>query len=229
MQFRKNSIIFTKDAGFIGNAICAAQNLYWKEVGKKSQFSHVVFIGPDGKCRESVVKMKWVKVQKKIFGIKISIPQLKFVNGIYISDPETRYKDAQKEYSKMAVEYGFKWSKSVWEKAAAYGDKLYAEKQKYGGIELFGTLWVITKWKWYMKTKQYKKADELLLKENPFNSSKMVYCIAFVADAVAAGGVKNYLNVDDDPQPDVNSSTSTVDHGWWTKVPCKREMLFNRD
>jgi len=196
----KKGMVFFKDKGFIGNAIIESQNIRWNG---KSQWSHIGFFYNE-KFYESTVKFKITKERKKFLFFHINIPKLQYVYGIYITDIAKRFKNWRKSYSKLGIQYNFNFSERIWKKAIEKAEQMKKNHIKYGGLELFGTLSQLIKWK---MTKDPEKREKILQEKNPFNTSS-VYCIAFVADCFSS--VK-YI--------DVESSISTVDDGWFTKLP----------
>jgi len=215
MNIPKRGCIFFQGKGFISQAIIEAQNIRWSG---KSQWSHIGFV-KDGIFYESTVKVGIVKERKKLFSVfgkdvYATVPKVKFVYGIYISDVGKRLKNWQKENFQIGFQSDFDLPNSVWETMKKYTEELKRKKVKYGGKELFGTLWVLMKWK---LTKDPKKRVEILKKKNPFDTSD-VYCIAFVNDAFKAAGI-NYID------PSIDSSVSTVDDGWYTKLKHRKTIV----
>lgn len=180
-------IIYFNDDEFIDEAIMYCQSIYTKEkYGVKSKWSHIGFLGSDNKFYESTVEFSWTKI---VYGIKISSCK-KLIKKI-------------KRCKKIGIQYDLDLAEDEWKEMQDYGKLLKKRKVKYGGIELFGTLWTILKWKVVSK----KKRKEILKKENPFNS-EAVYCCAFVSDAIMKTTNKNFIS------PKIDASISVVDEGW---------------
>jgi len=205
------TIVFFKGRGFISKAIIEAQHIYVKERFKKSsQWSHIGFVGIDGKFYESTVKVsiKWQKkILFKIFGkeVSIKVPKINYVYGIYITDVEKRFKNIEKTDEKLGFQYDIQdLTLKDWEEITNYGKFLKEKNIKYGGKELFGTLITLIKWK---ITKNEKKRKQLLKEKNPFDTSD-VYCVAFVSDCIKEGSKRNYTD------PSINHSVLTVDEPW---------------
>ncbi len=185
------TILFEKGKDFISNAIIEAQNIFWEEQGKKSQWSHIGFFGSDGKFYESTVKFTWGKL----------------VYGIRVSKPKKILKEVFKNDEKIGIQLNLgEISNEDWDKITEEGKKLKKQKCTYGGLELVGTLFTIMRWKF---TRDPEKRKKLLQEHNPFNDVKSMYCIAFVADCIEKASVE-YVNVE--------HSISTVDHGWFTEL-----------
>lgn len=192
------TVMFEKGKGFISNAIIESQNIVWDEQGKKSQWSHIGFFGTDGKFYESTVKFGWKKI---LYGIRVSKPK-KILKEILKNDEKIGF---QTTFDKI--------SDVDWEAITAKGKELKKKKVKYGGVELVGTLITILRWK---LSKNPDKRRRIMREHNPFDSSKSMYCIAFVADCIEKANV-NYV--------DVTHSVSTVDHGWFTKLKHKSNII----
>ena len=192
------TIMFEKGKGFIGNAIIESQNIFWSEQGKKSQWSHIGFFGTDGNFYESTVKFSWKKL---VYGIRVSKPK-KILKEILKNDEKIGF---QTNLTKI--------SDKEWETITTKGKELKKEKYTYGGLELIGTLITILRWK---LTKDPEKRKKLLQEHNPFDDVKSMYCIAFVADCIEKANV-DYV--------DVESSISTVDHGWFTKLENEKRIF----
>ncbi len=185
------TIIFEKGKDFISQAIIQAQNLFWQDHDKQSQWSHIGFIGSDSRFYESTVKFTR---KGFVYGIRIS-RQKKILKEIYKSD------------EKIGIQNKFvQITDDDWKKITEKAISLKKAKYTYGGLELIGTLLVILKWK---LTRDPEKKEKILREHNPFDIKESVYCIAFVADCLAAAG-KEYLNI--------QHSISTVDHGWFTDL-----------
>jgi len=184
---KPKTIIYFLGDDFTDEAIIYFQNIYTKEkYGKKSQWSHIGFLGEDGKFYESTVIFSWFK----------------FCYGIKISSMKYLKKKISKSV-KIGVQYDIDLADNEWMKMQEYGRELKKDKIKYGGMELFGTLWTILKWKLSSK----KERKRILKKENPLNSSD-VYCCAFVSDAIRETTDKYFID------PDIHASVSVVDEGW---------------
>jgi len=216
MNLLKHTIVYTKAKSFIGDAVTACQDIYWKKNGKKSKFSHTGFVGSDGLFYESIITMKVINAPLKIWKWTPNIPQLKYTSGVKISKLWKRYKNIDKEYDTVGLQIGIKISDKSWELATAFAKTLANAKYRYGTLELIGTLWTLLKWKYYNRTKKYTKAKALLKKDNPLDKKSAGYCIAFVAECLRAAGVK-YL--------DINPSVATVDHGWHSKIKHTKRMI----
>jgi len=210
------TIIFFKDDGFIGDAICAAQNIYWHEYGKESQWSHIGFVGSDGMFYESTVRKGFKTKVKRVFGIKFKYKVPAYIYGVTSMPAEKRLKKWWKHYEQIGIQYDFKTvSDEDWDLITKYAQYLIKNKTKYGGFELFGTLVALIEWR---LTSDPKKKAEILKKDNPVNTEN-VYCIATVADCFLKGAAIHYID------PGINSSISTVDHGWWTPLKCKSKII----
>ena len=192
------TIMFEKGKGFIENAILESQNIYWDEQGKKSQWSHIGFFGINGNFYESTVKFGWKKL----------------VYGIRVSKPKKILKEILKNDEKIGFQFKFEnISDEDWEAITAKGKELKKKKVTYGGLELFGTLITILRWK---LTRDPKKRKKILQEHNTFDDVKSMYCIAFVADCIEKANV-DYV--------DVEHSISTVDHGWFTKLKHENKKI----
>ncbi len=192
------TIMFEKGKGFIENAILESQNIYWSDEGKISQWSHIGFFGIDGKFYESTVKFSWKKL----------------VYGIRVSKPPKILKEILKNDGKIGFQFEFEnMSDEDWEAITTKGKELKKKKVTYGGLELVGTLITILRWK---LTRNPDKRRRILREHNPFDNSKSMYCIAFVADCIEKANV-NYV--------DVEHSVSTVDHGWFTKLKHENKKI----
>jgi len=192
------TIMFEKGKGFISQAILESQNIVWKEAGKHSQWSHIGFFGTDGKFYESTVKFGWKKI---LYGIRVSKPE-KILKEIVKHDEEIGFQDKFENISDEG-----------WETITQKGKELKRKKVKYGGLELVGTLITILRWK---LTRNPDKRRRILREHNPFDESRSMYCIAFVADCIEKANV-NYV--------DVEHSVSTVDHGWFTKLKHENKKI----
>ena len=192
------TIMFEKGKGFIGSAIIESQNIVWSEQDKKSQWSHIGFFGTDGKFYESTVKFSWKKL----------------TYGIRVSKPKKILKEIIKHDEKIGFQTVFEnISDEDWEAITAKGKELKKKKVKYGGVELVGTLITILRWK---LARNPDKRRRILREHNPFDSTKSMYCIAFVADCIEKANV-NYV--------DVEHSVSTVDHGWFTELKHENKKI----
>ena len=192
------TIMFEKGKGFIENAILESQNIVWQEEGKISQWSHIGFFGTDGKFYESTVKFSWKKL----------------IYGIRVSKPKKILKEILKNDEKIGFQFEFEnISDENWEAITAKGKELKKNKVTYGGLELVGTLITILRWK---LTRNPDKRRRILREHNPFDNSKSMYCIAFVADCIEKANV-NYV--------EVQHSVSTVDHGWFTKLKHENKKI----
>jgi hypothetical protein len=209
MQFKNNSVIFFRNRGWLGDAIIAAQDIYWKTEGKKSKWSHIGFVGPDGIFRESTVKLQWVPTGKKFLGINLK--KLKYVYGIHRTELTERMNNWKEDYEEIGMQSDFKFKEQVWQEMADIGDDMYDRGYDYGGTELLGTLWTILKYKF---TRNAEKRRNMLLERNPLDKIDDMYCIAFVARCFLRAG-KQYINV--------HPSVSTVDAGWFTRMTHKEE------
>ena len=192
------TIMFEKGKGFIENAILESQNIYWSEEGKRSQWSHIGFFGTDGKFYESTVKFSWKKI---LYGIRVSKPK-KILKEIIKNDEKIGF---QFEFENISDE--------DWEAITTKGKELKKKKVTYGGLELVGTLITILRWK---LSRNPDKRRRILREHNPFDNSKSMYCIAFVADCIEKANV-NYV--------DVEHSVSTVDHGWFTNLKHENKKI----
>ena len=194
-DLKPRRVILTRAKGFISAAICKCQDIYTqKKYNKPSLFSHIVLIGEDGICYESTVEFNWKK--------------FKLVYGMKASDPKKTYSLKKlKDYEVICFQKRFDvLKKKQWTQITEYAKKCVRDKVKYGGLELFGTLWTLIKWRFYLAVGMNKSADKLLEKKNPFDDTENVYCIAFVSDAIASTG-KKYIKI--------NSSVATVDEGYY--------------
>ena len=192
------TIMFEKGKGFIENAILESQNIFWDEHGKKSQWSHIGFFGTDGKFYESTVKFSWKKL----------------TYGIRVSKPKKILKEIIKNDEKIGFQFEFEnISDEDWEAITTKGKELKKKKVTYGGLELVGTLITILRWK---LTRNPDKRRRILREHNPFDNSKSMYCIAFVADCIEKANV-DYV--------EVQHSVSTVDHGWFTKLKHENKKI----
>ncbi|MBN2461362.1 MAG: hypothetical protein JXB60_07115 [Candidatus Cloacimonetes bacterium] len=193
----RGAIIFERGCDFISQAIIEAQDIFWEEEAKKSQWSHIGFIGADGYFYESTVKFSGRR----------------FVYGVRITQPSQLIKEMTKNDDLIGIQYDLDMNRSQWEKATAKARQMKREKYVYGGLELFGTL--LRLWRWKL-TRDPRKRKNLLQKRNPFNLKKSLYCIAFVADCLEAAGVE-YISVE--------HSIATVDHGWYTTLPHRKRII----
>jgi len=192
------TIMFEKGKGFISTAIIESQNIVWQVEGKRSQWSHIGFFGTDGKFYESTVKFSWKKL----------------LYGIRVSKPKKILKEIIKNDDRIGFQFGFKnISDKDWEAITAKGKELKKKKVTYGGVELVGTLITILRWK---LSRNPDKRRRILREHNPFDNSKSMYCIAFVADCIEKANV-NYV--------DVEHSVSTVDHGWFSKLKHENKKI----
>ncbi|NQT65935.1 MAG: hypothetical protein HQ554_07120 [FCB group bacterium] len=192
------TIMFEKGKGFISNAIIESQNIIWQAEGKRSQWSHIGFFGTDGKFYESTVKFSWKKI----------------LYGIRVSKPKKILKEIIKNDDRIGFQFGFKnISDKDWEAITTKGKELKKKKVTYGGVELVGTLVTILRWK---LTRNPDKRRRILREHNPFDNSKSMYCIAFVADCIEKANV-DYV--------EVQHSVSTVDHGWFTKLKHENKKI----
>jgi len=205
------SVVFTASNDFISNTIRDAQDIYTLDKYKKNSiWSHIGFIGNDGNFYESTVDLNVYKKEEKILGLfKVKVPHYGFTYGIKITPVEERFSDEKlKKLIRIGIQTNFVFPKisteSVFNKMMEYGLKLKQNKIKYGGIELFGTLLVLLKYKMAKSEEEKKK---LLSLKNPFNNSS-VYCVAFVSDSFKYAGI-NYTD------PSINSSVLTVDEAWY--------------
>ncbi|MEA2095296.1 MAG: hypothetical protein U9P73_01200 [Candidatus Cloacimonadota bacterium] len=192
------TIMFEKGKGFISTAILESQNIVWQEEGKRSQWSHIGFVGTDGKFYESTVKFGWKKI---LYGIRVSKPK-KILKEIIKHDDRIGF---QFEFENISDE--------DWIGITAKGKELKRKKVAYGGVELIGTLITILRWK---LTRNPDKRKRIMREHNPFDKSKSMYCIAFVADCIEKANV-DYVNVE--------HSVSTVDHGWFTKLKHENKKI----
>lgn len=220
----KRSIIYLKGKGFISEAILAAQDIYWKEYGKKSNFSHVAIRLDDGYIYESTVKLNFIEKEKEIkignITKKVKYPVIQFVYNVYRSTLEEYLATlTSNNYEKVVIHTNFQQiSDNQWEIILNKAKELYDKKYKYGGLELFGTLFTLIRWK---LTKDPEKRKEILSQRNPFDDKQAVYCIAFVADLMKAANVPY--------TPDyIDTSVLTVDHGYYTSLKCS-ELVFRQE
>ena len=217
------SIIYLRGEGFISDAIIEAQNIYWEEFGKQSQFSHVAIRLDDGNIYESTVMLNTIKKRKTInilgWQKTISYPIIQFVYNVCATPLDKYLKRLQKNhYEKVAIHTNFtEISNTQWLRVLEAAQKLHKEHYKYGGLELFGTLFTLIKWK---LTKDPQKRKELFARRNPFDDPKSVYCIAFVADIMKAA------NIPYTPK-NIHTSQLTVDHGYYTKLK-HDEYIYTR-
>jgi len=196
--------VFFRDDGFISDAVIECQNIYWDGT---SQYSHIGFIGSDKKFYESTVSIKTINIEKKFLGIKLKIPQLKFVYGIKVSSLDDRLNDWCK-YKRFGVQNLPTITSEQWRDITAIGQKMYEQHFKYGGFELFGTLWTLIKWK---LTRDPEKRKKILIANNPCDDPKAIYCIAFVATCITNSTGLDYVS-------GVSIEQSTVDHGVATNL-----------
>ncbi len=182
---------------FIGNAIIEAQNIYWEEQGKESQFSHIGFIGNDFKFYESTVNLK-----------------TKLVYGVCSNPVEVKLKKWYK-YKKLAIQVLPEISKQQWIQITESAKKEVG-KVHYGGIELFGTLINLIRWKFTFNKEKRKK---ILREKNPFDDKNAKYCISFVNDCIKSAGI-------DFTDKNINPTILTVDHGWNSLL--KNDRFFIR-
>lgn len=124
------------------------------------------FFGTDGKFYESTVKFSWKKL---VYRIRVSKPQ-KILKEIIKNDEKIGFKF---EFENISDE--------DWEAITTKGKELKSKKVTYGGLELVGTLITILRWK---LTRNPNKRRRILREHNPFDNSKSMYCIAFVADCI---------------------------------------------
>lgn len=192
------TIVFFRDKGVIGKLICGAQSIYTKhEFGVKSLWSHIGIIIGDY-FYESTVKFN---KKKKIYGCVKRTLKERF-----------DHKSLKKHYSVLGFQQNLPLSSENWELIFDKVNYLINNDIKYGGQELFGTLFRILRWRFAKKSKK----EALLQKANKFDSSN-VYCVAFVADAIEACG-KEYI--------DVHHSISTVDEAWYDcKLTCNNKII----
>ena len=212
------TVIYTCGDGFISKGITKAQDIYWSEFGKKSQWSHATLCGIDGFVYESTVEIKFVKAPMKIFKWKINVPQLKYVFGIKRSTQEKYYKTLKKEKI-VGIQYNFlDIDDDQWKNITNKAIYLLSIKAKYGLAELAGTLKTYVQWKF---TKDEKKREKLLAEKNPFDNNHAMYCVALVEECMEAGGVE-YAD------PDIDNELLTVDHGWVQDgTPCSKKIFKN--
>ena len=205
--YRKKTVVFTHNKKFIGENIVAAQNIYWKKIGKKSYFSHIAIICDDGYVYEATAELKFK------FGF---IPRIE--HGIKRTEMSKYYENKIKKADRVGIQYNFKnITDSDWEFIELKAKEAYKNKTKYGFTELFGTLFILLKWKFYMKIGKQKKARNILKKENPLDIKNAVYCIAFVENLL--GHVVDYCD------DNWSNELLTVDHGWNTKTPHKQKKF----
>lgn len=188
--FHKLICIYFYEKGFIGDSILACQDIYWNEFGINSRFSHVGFMGTDNFFYESTVD----------FNLKNTI------YGIYSESVESRIKKWYK-YDKLAVQVFPTININQWDVLTASAKKNVG-KIEYGGLELFGTLWTLIRWK---LTFDKEKKKRILMEKNIFDSTKAQYCVSFVVDEME----KN-LNIE--LCPGTENSVLTVDHLWNTNA-----------
>jgi len=200
--FAPGTILFERKKDFINQAIIEAQNLFWEEQNQVSKWSHIGFFGSDGMFYESTVKLTWHK----------------FVYGIRITSPEKLIKEILKEDECIGLQYDLAISGKKLKQATEQARNMWRKGYLYGGLELFGTLLVLLRWKLVRDPKKRKK---LLKTHNPFERRKNLYCIAFVAECLQKADL-SYLEVE--------PSIATVDHGWFTKIKHKKRIIeLSRD
>lgn len=181
-----NACLYLRGKGFISEAILAAQSIYTEQrFGKSSEWSHIIFIGSDGRYYESTVEIVWRRGHI-VYGVR-SIGRNK-VNKL-ISKAE------RCECQKLDITH------EQWEEVTRYARLSEEKGTLYGGFELFGTLWTIIRWRLAGK----KKRAEILKEKNPFESHN-TYCIAFVSECFLRAGM-NYTD------PNIDPSNLTVDEG----------------
>ena len=217
----KNAVIFFRGKGFISEAILACQSLYTEEhYNHKSKWSHVGFIGSDGRFYESTVEwgtrivygvrsisrrklMKEIKEAEKI-GV-----QSGFVFFPLLLDPPHRFGDLYNKTYIMRTNF-------QWMEMTNYAKELIKRRVKYGFFELFGTLWTILRWKFAGE----EERKRILADNNPFDSND-VYCISFVSDCFKNGSPLGSI---DYTPPAIATSNLTVDDGWFgCQLACKME------
>jgi hypothetical protein len=197
---KPKTIFFTNSKDWVGQSIIECQDIYVQErYNYPSQWSHVGFIGIDGRTYESTISFSWTK----------------FVNGIVISTPEKWFsKKELKNYNKIGFQYDFTGlSDKDWGNATEYGKLLKKDNYQYGIFELFGTFWYILKW----KVASEKGRKKLMQEKNIFDDPKSVYCSAFVSDCLEKKSNINYI--------DVEHSISTVDDCWHTPLKHKKKIF----
>jgi len=200
-----NVYTFTKD--FVGEGIVECQNLYYEG---KSKYSHVMFIGNDGNVYESTVNFKIINIEKKFLGIKIKVPQIKWVYGIKITEISERFA-SWTEYDRFAVQTLPAITSEQWQKVTEAGRKMKDEKFKYAVGELFGTLWILLK---YKLTQDPEKKKKILQEKNPFGGAKDIYCVSFVATCIKEATGINFIE-----GRSLNLDDALVDDGIFTKLP----------
>jgi len=190
--------VFFDGKSFISTAIKYCQDIYTKKkFHKKSQWSHIGWIGSDGYFYESTFDWKG-----------------KLINGVVRKKVEKRFKKL-KDYHKLGFQKLLISTTAV-ERITEEARLMWKKKYKYGTLELFGTLWVLLKWRWLILIGKKKKAKKLLQNNNPLDKVDSMYCIAFVTNIIENSGL-NYINVDE--------SISTVDEGW---LACQLPVQYQK-
>lgn len=179
--------VYFDGSSFISNAIQACQTIYTKErFGKKSQWSHIGIVGSDRMFHEST----------------LGLTGSSFHDGITHTKLEKRF---SKKMIHENTKLGFQNIQALdndLDKITAWWNSC---KKKYGKLEIFGVMPSILMYKFYMETKQYRKAIAILNKKNIVDSAKQAVCVAAFLESVLSVG-KKLVNVE--------PSVSVVDEPW---------------